>query len=177
MHGHGCCAATDQLLLGAEESLQVRTQIVAQLVTWAATFVVIRLLAPSDYGLFAMTQVILVFLNLMNGYGFASALVRTESVDRRRIAQVFGMLLLLNGALAVAQLLMAPLAAAYFRQPILVDMLRVQALLYAATPFIAKFLRARSIAVSDRSTPVTRAPPRANLTRSVPMPHPTSSSR
>lgn len=113
------------------------SQIVGQLVTWAATFLVIRLLAPSDYGLFAMTGVVLVFLNLMNGYGFASALVQSESIDRRRIAQVFGMLILLNGVLAAAQVVIAPFAAAYFRQPILADMLRVQALLYAATPFIA----------------------------------------
>jgi O-antigen/teichoic acid export membrane protein len=113
------------------------SQVVAQLVTWAATFVVIRLLEPSDYGLFAMTQVVLVFLSLMNGWGFANALVQCESVNRERIAQAFGMLLLLNGALAAAQIVMAPVAAAYFRQPIVADMLRVQALLYATTPFIA----------------------------------------
>src|SRR3546814_7920628 len=47
------------------------------------------------------------------------------------------MLILLNGALAAAQVLIAPAAAAYFRQPMLADMLRAQALLYAATPFIA----------------------------------------
>ncbi|WP_243444720.1 lipopolysaccharide biosynthesis protein [Sphingosinicella humi] len=113
------------------------SQVVAQIVAWASTFLVIRLLEPSDYGLFAMSQVVLVFLNLMNGHGFASALVQSESIDGRRIAQAFGMLLLLNGALALVQLLTAPLVAAYFRQPALVDMLRVQALLYAATPFIA----------------------------------------
>ena len=97
------------------------SQVVAQIVAWASTFLVIRLLEPSDYGLFAMSQVVLVFLNLMNGHGFASALVQSESIDRRRIAQAFGMLLLLNGALALVQLLTAPLVAAYFRQPALVD--------------------------------------------------------
>jgi O-antigen/teichoic acid export membrane protein len=113
------------------------SQVVAQLITWAATFLVIRLLDPHDYGLFAMTQVVLVFLNLMNGYGFASALIQSESIDRERVRQVFGLLLLLNGGLALAQLVMAPVAAAYFRQPIVADMLYVQALLYASTPFAA----------------------------------------
>jgi O-antigen/teichoic acid export membrane protein len=47
------------------------------------------------------------------------------------------MLILLNGSLALAQLLAAPVAAAYFRQPMVADLLRVQALLYMATPFIA----------------------------------------
>jgi O-antigen/teichoic acid export membrane protein len=113
------------------------SQIVAQLVMWAATFLVIRLLDPSDYGLFAMTQAILMLLNLMNGYGFANALVRRKSISPREIRQVFGMLILLNLGLALAQIALAPLAAAYFRQPMVVDLLRVQALLYLATPFIA----------------------------------------
>jgi O-antigen/teichoic acid export membrane protein len=113
------------------------SQIVAQLITWSITFVVIRLLNPSDYGLFAMAQVVLVFLNLMNGDGFADALIRDEDLDRQKVAQAFGMMLLLSGALALTQLIAAPFAAAYFRQPIVADILRVQALLYLSTPFTA----------------------------------------
>jgi O-antigen/teichoic acid export membrane protein len=113
------------------------SQILGQLVTWACTFVVIRLLNPSDYGLFAMTQVVLVFLTLMSGYGFANALIRSETVTEREIRQVFGMLILLNVALALAQVALAPLAAAYYRQPIVADMLRVQALIYLSTPIVA----------------------------------------
>ena len=113
------------------------SQIVGQMVTWACTFVVIRMLDPSDYGLFAMTQVVLVFLSLLSGYGFANALIRRETVSPHEIRQVFGMLILLNLGLAVAQVALAPLAAAYYRQPIVADMLRLQALLYLPTPLIA----------------------------------------
>src|SRR3546814_11946361 len=38
------------------------SQILAQLVMWASTFLVIRILSPADYGLFAMTPVVLVLL-------------------------------------------------------------------------------------------------------------------
>jgi O-antigen/teichoic acid export membrane protein len=113
------------------------SQIVAQMVMWASTFIVVRLLDPADYGLFAMSQAILVLLNLMNGYGFANALIRLDRVTPLQIRQVFGMLLLLNGGLAAAQLALAPLAAAYFRQPMVAELLSVQALIYLATPFIA----------------------------------------
>jgi O-antigen/teichoic acid export membrane protein len=113
------------------------SQILAQIVMWAATIIVVRLLDPQDYGLFAMTQVVLVLFNFLNGYSFASSLIQAESLDRHRIAQVFGLLILLNGGLALAQFLAAPLAAAYFKQPIVADMLRLQVLLYLATPFIA----------------------------------------
>ena len=113
------------------------SQILAQIITWASTLLVIRLLDPSDYGLFAMTQVVLAFLAFLNGWGFASALVQSDSVDPFRIRQAFGLLLLLNGLLAAIQFFGAPLAAAYYGQPMVADLLRVQALMFLATPFIA----------------------------------------
>ncbi|RYY43113.1 MAG: lipopolysaccharide biosynthesis protein [Sphingomonadales bacterium] len=113
------------------------TQIAGQLLTWVSTFLVIRVLSPSDYGLFAMTQVVLVLLNMLNGYGLASALIQRGEAGRHAQRQLFGMLILLNLALGLAQFLAAPIAAAYYRQPIVADLLRVQALLYIATPFIA----------------------------------------
>lgn len=113
------------------------SQIAAQIVMWGVTILVVRLLDPSDYGLFAMTQVIIVLLNFLNGSSFATSLIRADSLDERRVAQVFGMLIVLNATLAVLQWFAAPYAAAYFRQPILADMLRVQALIYLPTPFIA----------------------------------------
>ena len=113
------------------------SQLAAQLVQWTVTFAVIRILSPRDYGLFAMTQVVLVLLNMLNGYGLASGLIRQGKVTTREIRQLFGMLVVLNASLALAQVLLAPVAAAYYRQPLVADLLRVQALLYLATPFIA----------------------------------------
>src|SRR3546814_12003825 len=50
------------------------SQILAQLVMWSSTFLVIRILSPADYGLFAMTQVVLVLLAMLDGYGLATGL-------------------------------------------------------------------------------------------------------
>ena len=47
------------------------------------------------------------------------------------------MLLLVNGGIALIQLGLAPLAAAWYRQPVVAELLRVQALIFLATPFIA----------------------------------------
>jgi len=113
------------------------SQVLTQLVSWASTLIVIRLLAPHDYGLFAMTQVMLVLLNTMNGYGLASALIREEEVTEERLRQALGMLMLLNGGLALAQFLAAPLVAIWFDQPEVVALLRVQALMYLGIPFSA----------------------------------------
>ncbi len=113
------------------------SQIAGQLIAWGSTFLVIRMLNPADYGLVAMTGVVLTFLDLFNGWGFASALVRDDRIDRHRIGQVFGMLICMNFSLAALQLLLAPVAADYFNQPMVADLLRVQALFFLANPFTA----------------------------------------
>lgn len=113
------------------------TQIAAQLISWASTFLVIRILAPADYGLYAMTVVVLTLLNLMNGYGLANALIQQREVTPKMLRQLFGMLIVLNGALAAAQVACAPLAARYYGQPLVADILRVQALIYLTNPFLA----------------------------------------
>ena len=139
-------AATNQPNQSTESlSRQVRdaviwrsgSQILAQLVQWAATFLVIRILSPHDYGLYAMGGVVMVFLNMLNGYGLASGLVQRRTITGREVRQLFGMLIALNATLALAQLALAPLAASYYRQPEVAMLLRVQALGYLATPFIA----------------------------------------
>lgn len=112
------------------------SQMIGQLVMWGSTFLVLRLLTPGDYGLFAMTQVVIGLAQLLNGYSFASSLVQAEQLDTRRASQVFGMLIMMNFGMAAVQFLMAPLAAAYFHQPALTLMLRVQCLLHLTTPFI-----------------------------------------
>jgi O-antigen/teichoic acid export membrane protein len=113
------------------------SQIGTQIVSWCSTLIVIRLLSPHDYGLFAMAQVMLVLLNTMNGYGLASALIREDEVNEDRLRQTLGMLMLLNGTLALAQFLAAPLVAMWFNEPLVANMLRVQSLLYLAIPFCA----------------------------------------
>ncbi|WP_407875890.1 lipopolysaccharide biosynthesis protein [Qipengyuania nanhaisediminis] len=113
------------------------TQVGAQIITWTSTFLVVRLLEPSDYGLFAMSQVIITALAFLNGQSFATSLVQTDRLDERRIGQVFGMLLLANGLLAAVQFAFAPFAAVYFGEPMVAEMLRIQAVLFLTIPFIA----------------------------------------
>jgi len=109
----------------------------SQVISWGVTLAILRILDPGDYGLFAMSSVILVFLNFLNGYGFASSLIQSEKVEPIRIRQAFGMLLLLNTGLALIQLFIAPaLAVQYYQEPIVGDMIRWQALIYLSTPFM-----------------------------------------
>src|SRR3546814_1950100 len=91
----------------------------------------------ADYGLFAMTLVFLNFMGFMNGYGLVSALVQAPFLNIQQIRQAFGLMLVLNGGLALAQLFLAGIAADYYGQPMVANLLRVQALIYLSTPFIS----------------------------------------
>ena len=113
------------------------TQVLAQIIAWASTIAVVRLLQPSDYGLYAMSQAVVTALAFLNGQSFATSLIQTDRIDDRRIGQVFGLLLLLNGSLALAQFLLAPLAAHYYGEPLIASMLRAQAIIFLTIPFAA----------------------------------------
>lgn len=113
------------------------SQVLGQIIAWSTTIVIVRLLSPHDYGLFAMSQAVLTALNFLNGYGYATSLIQSKEVDERRISQVFGMLIVSNLLLACVQWLAAPYAAAYYGQPLVASMLQAQAILYLTTPFIA----------------------------------------
>lgn len=113
------------------------TQVLAQAIMWTSTILVVRLLEPTDYGLYAMTQAVVTALAFLNGQSFATSLIQADRVDERRIGQVFALLLLLNGGLALAQVLLAPIAARYYGEPLVADMLRVQALIFLTIPFAA----------------------------------------
>ena len=112
-------------------------QVAAQIITWTSTFLVVRLLDPSDYGLFAMSQVVVTALAFLNGQSFATSIVQTDRIDDRRVGQVFGMLIIANVLLAAIQFAFAPYAAAYFEEPVVADLLRVQAAIFLTIPFIA----------------------------------------
>lgn len=113
------------------------TQVGSQIITWTSTFLVVRLLDPTDYGLFAMSQVVITALAFLNGASFATSLVQTDRIDERRIGQVFGLLLMFAVTLAGAQYLLAPNAARYFQEPVVADMLRLQAIIFLTVPFTA----------------------------------------
>ena len=112
-------------------------QVGAQIITWTSTFLVVRLLDPSDYGLFAMSQVVITALAFLNGQSFATSIVQTDRIDERRVGQVFGMLLIFAVVLASVQFAFAPLAADYFGEPVVADMLRLQAVIFLTIPFSA----------------------------------------
>lgn len=99
-----------------------------QLVAWAITLVVIRILKPSDYGLMAIAEVLIGFAALFQELGLYSAMVQKRNLTERHVEQAFGFLLLVNSGIYILVFAIAPLVATFFDDPRLTNIVRVLAI-------------------------------------------------
>jgi lipopolysaccharide exporter len=88
-----------------------------------STIVLARLLAPSDFGLFALATLGTGFISIFSGLGLGAALVLHQDLDRRGQGTVQSLLVLAGLAFAVVLAALAPVASALFREPRLTGVL------------------------------------------------------
>lgn len=127
-----------------------------QVVTWAITLVVMRLLSPADYGLLAMATVFVAFLLLMAEAGLGPALVQKEELDPAQLGQSFALIIAINLGLLVLVNVAAPAIAGFFHETRLVPILRVLSLQFAIMTttvlpesMLARALHFRSLSLID----------------------------
>ncbi len=100
-------------------------RILAQLVTWAITIVVIRLLSPSDYGLMAMSMAVIALLNLLNEMGMGAAVIQKRALSDSQLRSVFSLILVVNVTLYGVLWLSAKPLAIFFSEDRLIPVIRV----------------------------------------------------
>lgn len=98
---------------------------IGQMITWAITIYVIRLLEPEDYGLLAIAVAVMGLIALINEMGLGSVIVQRENVDRPLIEKILGLLIVVNIIFYVLLYLAAPLIAGFFAEPQLTPILQV----------------------------------------------------
>lgn len=100
-------------------------RLLSQLASWVITIVVIRLLAPDDYGLMAMAMAVITFLNLLAEMGMGAALIQKRDLDQGLVREAYTLALAVNGLLYVALYHAALPLASFFGESRLVDVVRV----------------------------------------------------
>lgn len=100
-------------------------RLIAQVSSWIITFIVVRLLTPTDYGLQAMVTVIFTLLLLLSQSGFDRAIARVKDFGDLELRQMLGLSLLLNTLLMLIVWSMAPGIATYYSEPQVTPLLRV----------------------------------------------------
>jgi teichuronic acid exporter len=106
----------------------VSARVLVQLVTWPATIVVMRLLNPRDYGLVAVSSVVIEFVSVFGDPGLAAGLVHTQVLRVETSRAASALIVLLNLLLLIVLMLAAPSIAAWYREPDLTQVIRVASL-------------------------------------------------
>lgn len=100
-------------------------RVLGQIVSWAITIIVIRLLDPQDYGLMAMAMVLVSGLILLNTWGLDAVLVQAQVLGEGMRRQIFGAIIVLNLLIFTALQALAPSIAALYGEPALEPVLRL----------------------------------------------------
>jgi O-antigen/teichoic acid export membrane protein len=134
----------------------VAIKLFVQMLTWAMTLVVIRILSPDDYGLMAVAQI---FVNFMLGFGslgFGDALVQQRETPPEVVGRLFGVLLIAGVTLGTLMALAAWPIGAWYHDQRLVLLIQVTSLGFPFTAltalpraFLTRHLRIRSMFVME----------------------------
>ena len=129
-----------------------------QLVSWAATLVVARLLTPRDYGLFGMAMVYMGFVAPIYDLGLAAAIVQRHGVgeDRAQIARLGGLSILYGAAFSALSIALARPIARFYHEPAVAWIIVMLSLAFLVTSLqmlpralLARDLRFRALAWLD----------------------------
>jgi PST family polysaccharide transporter len=103
-------------------------QVVRQAIGFATMIVLARLLAPDDFGLFAMTLLVAEFAQLITDSGFGSAIVQRHITTRGVLNACFWLNIAVAFVVSALMLVFAPAVADYYGRPELVELLWPMAL-------------------------------------------------
>lgn len=128
----------------------------SQVVGWASTLVVARLLTPADYGIVGMGAVFVGLVTLLSEFGLGAAVVLLREVEPAQARQINTLSVLLGIASAGATWAAAEPMARLMDTPQLAGVLRALAIGFVAAGFrtvpdalLQKEMRFRSLALMD----------------------------
>lgn len=128
-------------------------RLLSQVSTWAITLIVIRLLAPADYGLVAMASVFVGLAAMLSELGLGMSVVQAKEIDDSLLRQLFGVILIVQLCIFAFLAVFAPAIAAFFSEPRVSDIVRALGLQFVFSAFgvIPDALLKRNLRYKTRS--------------------------
>lgn len=100
----------------------------AQLITWAITIIVIRLLSPEDYGLMSLSMVFVSFLAMLNELGLGAAVIQSKNINHSTLRSLFGLVLIASLIFYFMLAISSPLIAEFYEDPRLISLILILSL-------------------------------------------------
>jgi len=104
------------------------SNIAIQLISWAITVFVARILSPDDYGLFGMAALLTSFLVMFNELGLGPAIIQKKDLTKEQLSSCFWIIMAINIFLYFIAFISAPLVASFFHEERLIPIIRVAAI-------------------------------------------------
>ena len=104
------------------------SSVAIQLISWAITVFVARILSPDDYGLFGMAALITSSLVVFNELGLGPAIIQKKDLTKEQLSSCFWIIMAINLFLYFIAFISAPLVASFFREERLIAIIRVAAI-------------------------------------------------
>lgn len=93
-------------------------------ITFLVGLVLARILTPAEYGVMAIVTIFIAISNSIVDSGFSNALIRKMKIERVDYNTVFYFNLIVSLVLYILLFLSAPTISVFFKEPILVDVMR-----------------------------------------------------
>lgn len=139
----------------------VGAQIIKIIIQVAGVVVLARLLTPGDYGLVAMVTAIVGVAEIFRDFGLSAAAVQAKRLSRGQRDNLFWINTAAGAFLTTVVILLAPLVAAFYHRPELVDLTRTIAFVFLINGMTTQFradlnrrLQFSRIALVDIAAPV-----------------------
>lgn len=101
------------------------SQIGAQVVRLGTTVVLARLIAPEDFGVLSMALIVTGLVQLVNELGLSTAIIQRKEVTEDHLTTALIAAVISGTILMILTILLSPLVAAFFRQPLVRPVLSV----------------------------------------------------
>ncbi len=99
-------------------------------VAFATSITLLRLLSPSDYGIYAIVLAVTGFFRMFQDAGIGASLIQREHVDREHFSAAFWGMLILGGALCLLMALLTVPVARFYGDNRLISILLFVSLLF-----------------------------------------------
>lgn len=106
------------------------TKLLIQLFRWGATFFVIRLLTPDDYGTVAIAGIISSLFSALNFFSLGNAIIRFQEEDETVLATLFSISVMVAIGLTLLQIAIAPFIAHFYNNDAVSLLLIVTSAIY-----------------------------------------------
>ncbi len=107
----------------------------SQILTWAITLIVIRLLTPLDYGLMSLAMMVIGIGEIFREAGLSSAIIQSSDYNNDIGKRIFGFVFLLNLFIYFLFLLSTPLVVKFFSNSKLASILPIVSLQFIVGSF------------------------------------------